>query len=80
MVFQSISLLYFEFQVQTEVTPCNNNPHIFCICGIAVRAAGDVFVINRCPHLERSVFEFRSCVDNVLDVRKIDEMNYKVNY
>lgn len=66
-------------QVQTELTFCNHGTHIFCVCGIAVRAAGDVFVINRCPHLKRNVFGFRSCIDNILDVRKIDELNYKVN-
>lgn len=62
------------------LTHCNGNNHIFCVCGIAVRAAGDVFVINRCPHLRRNVFEFRSCIDNILDVRKIDELNYKVYF
>lgn len=65
-------------EVQTELTFCNHGTHIFCVCGIAVRAAGDVFVINRCPHLRRNVFAFRSCIDNILDVRKIDELNYKI--
>lgn len=62
------------------LTHCNGNDHIYCVCGIAVRAAGDVFVINRCPHLKKKVFEFRSCIDNILDVRKIDELNYKVYF
>lgn len=66
-------------QVQTKVTPCNHNISIFCICGLAVRSSGDVFVINRCPGLKRKIFEFRSCVDNTLEVRKIDDLNYKVS-
>nr|XP_022320846.1 uncharacterized protein LOC111123050 [Crassostrea virginica] len=51
--------------------------NIYCVCGIAVRAAGDVFVINRCPG-NRNMFAFRSCMDNILEVKKIDEMNYKI--
>lgn len=60
------------------LTPCRSGTNIFCVCGIAVRAAGDVFVINRCPGVKRNVFAFRSCIDDILDVRKIDELNYKV--
>lgn len=60
------------------LTPCSSgSTNIFCVCGIAVRAAGDVFVINRCPGVTRNVFAFRSCIDDILDVMKIDELNYK---
>lgn len=48
-----------------------------CNCVVAVRAAADVFVINRCPGDEEK-FEFINCLDNVLDVRKEDPFNYKV--
>ena len=66
-------------QVQTEVTQCTGTSS-FCVCGIAVRAGGDVFVINRCPGVTRNVFAFKSCIDDILDVRKIDELNYKVHH
>lgn len=58
---------------------CNYGIYIFCVCGIVVCVVGDVFVINRCFYLRRNVFVFRSCIDNIFDVWKIDELNYKVN-
>lgn len=48
-----------------------------CNCAVAIRAAADVFVINRCPDNEEKN-EFINCADNVLDVRKEDSFNYKV--
>ena len=68
---------YLFLQVQTKLTPCYHSMDVYCVCGIAVRAAGDVFVINRCSG-NRNMFAFRSCIDNILEVKKIDEMNYKV--
>lgn len=67
-----------KVQVQMKVTPCNAPARVFCVCAIAVRAGGDVFVIDRCPTIYRPIFAFRSCEDHILDVRKINENNYKI--
>ncbi|XP_033762813.1 von Willebrand factor D and EGF domain-containing protein-like [Pecten maximus] len=67
-----------KVEVQMKVTPCNPPAHVFCVCAIAVRAGGDVFVIDRCPGIYRNIFEFRSCEDHILDVRKINENMYKI--
>ncbi|OWF38191.1 von Willebrand factor D and EGF domain-containing protein [Mizuhopecten yessoensis] len=67
-----------KMQVQMKVTFCNHPLQVFCVCAIAVRAGGDVFVIDRCPGIYRPIFEFRSCEDHILDVRKINENNYKI--
>ncbi|XP_021378825.1 uncharacterized protein LOC110466572 isoform X3 [Mizuhopecten yessoensis] len=67
-----------KVQVQMKVTPCNPPAHVFCVCAIAVRAGGDVFVIDRCPGIYRPIFEFRTCEDHILDVRKINEHFYKI--
>ncbi|XP_033761549.1 von Willebrand factor D and EGF domain-containing protein-like [Pecten maximus] len=69
-----------KVQVQMTVTSCNPPLHVYCVCAIAVRAGGDVFVIDRCPTTYRPIFEFRSCEDNILDVRKINENNYKIYF
>ncbi|XP_055995820.1 von Willebrand factor D and EGF domain-containing protein-like [Ostrea edulis] len=64
-------------EVQTKTTECNNlHTGIFCNCAIAVRAAGDVFVINRCPHTQ-AYFNFKSCHNDILMIKKIDDLNYK---
>ncbi|XP_078322917.1 uncharacterized protein LOC144622187 [Crassostrea virginica] len=78
IMYRNIDEYQNIMEVQIEVTHCNHGTHIYCVCGIAVRAGGDVFVINRCPHVTRNVFAFRSCIDDILDVRKIDELNYKI--
>ncbi|XP_060064920.1 LOW QUALITY PROTEIN: von Willebrand factor D and EGF domain-containing protein-like [Ylistrum balloti] len=67
-----------KVQVQMKVTPCNPPAHVYCVCAIAVRAGGDVFVIDRCPGIYRPVFQFRSCEDYLLDVRKINDNVYKI--
>ncbi|XP_069110972.1 von Willebrand factor D and EGF domain-containing protein-like isoform X2 [Argopecten irradians] len=67
-----------KVQIQMKVTPCNPPHHVFCVCAIAARVGGDVFVIDRCPGEYRTIFEFRSCEDHILDVRKINEHNYKI--
>nr|XP_022298866.1 von Willebrand factor D and EGF domain-containing protein-like isoform X2 [Crassostrea virginica] len=66
-------------QVQTKLTPCNKltGPGIFCNCGVAIRAAADVFMINRCPGDEQ-YFGFKNCINDALDVRKQDDFNYVV--
>ncbi|XP_062621129.1 von Willebrand factor D and EGF domain-containing protein-like [Saccostrea cucullata] len=68
-------------QVQTRLTPCNmvTAPGIFCNCGVAVRAAADVYVIDRCPN-DEYFFGFKNCANNVLDVRKQDEFNYMIYF
>ncbi|XP_078309581.1 von Willebrand factor D and EGF domain-containing protein-like [Crassostrea virginica] len=68
-------------QVQIKLTPCNkwSGPGIFCNCGVAIRAAADVYIINRCPGDEQ-FFGFKNCVDDALDVRKHDDFNYVVYF
>lgn len=58
------------FQIQHKVTPCNGNPHIYCTCGVAVRSAADVFMIDRCPDRNPWYFGFPSCIENTLHVKK----------
>ncbi|XP_060064919.1 von Willebrand factor D and EGF domain-containing protein-like [Ylistrum balloti] len=69
-----------KVQVQMKVTSCNSPLHVYCVCAIAARAGGDVFVIDRCPGVYRPIFEFRSCKDHILDVRKINENDYKIYF
>nr|XP_022298863.1 von Willebrand factor D and EGF domain-containing protein-like isoform X2 [Crassostrea virginica] len=68
-------------QVQIKLTPCNkwSGPGIYCNCGVAIRAAADVYIINRCPGDEQ-FFGFKNCVDDALDVRKHDDFNYVVYF
>lgn len=47
-------------------------------CGVAIRAASDIYVINRCPG-DDLFFGFKHCVDDVLDVKKQDDFNYVVS-
>lgn len=65
-------------KVQTKLTPCNKlaGSGIFCNCGVAIRAASNIYVINRCPNDE--FFGFKNLIDDVLDVRKQDDFNYIV--
>lgn len=66
-----------------QVTECNSGINgIYCICGIAIRAGADVFVIDRCPtqtNHKPPVFGYKTCKDDILDVRKIDEFHYEVS-
>ena len=48
-----------------------------CTCAVAVRAAADVYVVNVCSK-EEEEFDFTNCLDHVLDVRKVDPLNYIV--
>ncbi|KAJ8302823.1 hypothetical protein KUTeg_019219 [Tegillarca granosa] len=67
----------YPMEVQIQVTPCNGG-NVRCTCGLAVRAGGDVFVINRCS--ERTMFDFRSCSDGMLEVTKKNEYDYKASF
>lgn len=48
-----------------------------CTCAVAVRAAADVYVVNVCSK-EEEEFDFTNCLDHILDVRKVDPLNYIV--
>lgn len=76
----NLKLYAYKSQVQTKLTPCNKltGPGIFCNCGIAIRAASDIYVINRCPE-DKLFFGFKHCVDDALDVKKQDDFNYIVS-
>lgn len=76
----NLKLYAYKLKVQTKLTPCNKltGTGIFCNCGIAIRAASDIYVINRCPE-DKLFFGFKHCVDDVLDVKKQDDFNYIVS-
>lgn len=55
---------------------CNNN-RAYCACAVAVRAGGDVFLINLCNKYKD--IKMTSCGDGgVLVVRKITAYKYEV--
>ncbi|XP_061170596.1 von Willebrand factor D and EGF domain-containing protein-like [Saccostrea echinata] len=71
----------FPTEVQIETTQCNRNPRSipYCVCAIAVRAGGDVFVIDRCPN-RRIQIKYLACKDNLIDARKESELEYKIYF
>ncbi|XP_060561463.1 von Willebrand factor D and EGF domain-containing protein-like [Ruditapes philippinarum] len=77
--FNGSFILYYHdsgIQVQMKTTPCNDN-RAYCACAVAVRAGGDVFLINRCGGLR--FIDMTSCKDGgVLIVRKNSEVDYQV--
>ncbi|XP_062569533.1 von Willebrand factor D and EGF domain-containing protein-like [Saccostrea cucullata] len=69
-------------EIQSKVTSCNGSPDIYCTCGIAIRSAADVFMIDRCPDRKPWYFGFPSCVENTLKVtkRKGNEWTYWIHF
>lgn len=54
---------------------------IYCTCAIAVRAASDIYIIDRCDDNEKKWrFDFMSCIENILYVvkKRNSEYNYEV--
>ncbi|XP_053391345.1 von Willebrand factor D and EGF domain-containing protein-like, partial [Mercenaria mercenaria] len=63
-------------QVQMKTVACNNN-RAYCACAVAVRAGGDVFLINLCGGLRFK--DMTSCKDGgTLVVQKYSELSYQV--
>lgn len=60
-----------------ELTPCNSN-RAYCICGLAVRAGGDIFVIYLCGG--KTIIQYATCFDDILLVKraKRNTKQYKV--
>lgn len=63
--------------MQEKTTPCNRG-RAFCACAVAVRAGGDVFLINMCGGLK--FIGFTSCSDGgILHVRNRTSLRYQVS-
>ncbi|XP_062599868.1 von Willebrand factor D and EGF domain-containing protein-like [Saccostrea cucullata] len=71
-------------EIQMKVTSCllvkgHMNQ---CACAVAVRAASDIFVIDRCPKTSPRILGFQSCVEDILHVIKNtnDEHQYEIHF
>ncbi|XP_060574620.1 uncharacterized protein LOC132732249 isoform X2 [Ruditapes philippinarum] len=63
-------------QVQMKTIGCNSD-RAYCACAVAVRAGGDVFLINICGGLR--FIDMTSCKDGgVLIIRETSKVNYQV--
>lgn len=72
---------YYEFQVQIKLKSCHPPyQRNFCNCGVAVRAGGDVFIADKCTDNDH-VFEYKTCRERALDVRrqKTNDRQYSVS-
>ncbi|XP_076113416.1 uncharacterized protein LOC143081066 [Mytilus galloprovincialis] len=67
-----------HMQVQIELTPCGST--VFCICGLAVRAGADIFIIHLCSG--KVIIKYASCIDNILVVKraKRNTKRYKIKF
>ncbi|XP_063442694.1 uncharacterized protein LOC134722994 [Mytilus trossulus] len=67
-----------HMQVQIKLTRCGST--VFCICGLAVRAGGDIFMIHLCSG--RSIVRYASCFDKILLVKrtKRNTKRYKIKF
>ncbi|CAG2250788.1 unnamed protein product [Mytilus edulis] len=73
------NILERHMQVQMELTPCNSNV-AYCICGLAVRAGGDIFVIYLCGG--KTIIKYGTCYDKILKVKraKRNTKQYKITF
>ncbi|XP_071176210.1 von Willebrand factor D and EGF domain-containing protein-like [Mytilus edulis] len=73
------SKLERHMQVQMELAPCNSD-RAFCICGLAVRAGGDIFVIYVCGG--KTIIKYGTCSDKILKVKraKRNTKQYKITF
>ncbi|KAL3847994.1 hypothetical protein ACJMK2_018881 [Sinanodonta woodiana] len=61
-------------EVQMRTKRCNSVA--FCACALAVRAGGDLFLIDLCSSL--GLIKHVSCKENILDVRQVNAYTYKI--
>ncbi|XP_060574617.1 von Willebrand factor D and EGF domain-containing protein-like [Ruditapes philippinarum] len=68
----------YNIEIQERTTSCFSvNRRPFCTCAVAVRAGGDVFLINLCNDLK--FIGMTACKDNgALVIRLLDQFNYQV--
>ncbi|XP_053391350.1 von Willebrand factor D and EGF domain-containing protein-like [Mercenaria mercenaria] len=69
----------YSIMVQEKTISCfsDDDGRPFCTCAVAVRAGGDIFLINLCNDLK--FIGMTSCKDNgALVIRQQDEFNYQV--
>ncbi|XP_071176211.1 von Willebrand factor D and EGF domain-containing protein-like [Mytilus edulis] len=66
--------------VQIQLTQCDDNVGLYCICGVAVRAGADVYVFNFCDG--NSIIEYVACQQQLLDVtaKSKDNKRYKITF
>ncbi|XP_060574625.1 von Willebrand factor D and EGF domain-containing protein-like [Ruditapes philippinarum] len=70
----------YNIVIQEKTTSCfseSEEKGPFCTCAVAIRAGGDIFLINLCNDLK--FIGMTACKDNgALVIRKQDELNYQV--
>lgn len=64
-------------QVQIQFRKCYSGATIYCNCGVAARAGGDVFVIDFCSN--KRIMQYISCHDKILDVRRYNKNTHIYN-
>ena len=74
-----IYIYIFILQVQIQVARCTHTSRAFCNCGVAALAGQDVFYIDYCNGADGIPVDYKSCGDNVLEVKSITELKYEVN-
>ncbi|KAL3846695.1 hypothetical protein ACJMK2_017663 [Sinanodonta woodiana] len=62
-------------EVQMKTKQCNSVAT--CACAVAVRAGGDIFLIDLCG--SPGLIKYVSCKDNILDVRQITPYSYQIH-
>ncbi|KAL3846765.1 hypothetical protein ACJMK2_017724 [Sinanodonta woodiana] len=62
-------------EVQMKTKKCNN--FATCACAVAVRAGGDIFLIDLCG--SPGLIKYASCKENILDVRQITAYYYQIH-
>ncbi|XP_071176209.1 uncharacterized protein [Mytilus edulis] len=69
-----------NMMVQVKLTQCDETRGVHCICGVAVRAGGDVYVFDFCDG--KSIIQYMSCQQKLLDVttRSKDNKKYKITF
>ncbi|KAL3846696.1 hypothetical protein ACJMK2_017664 [Sinanodonta woodiana] len=61
-------------EVQIKTKQCNSVAT--CACAVAVRAGGDIFLIDLCG--SPGLIKYVSCKENILDVRQITPYSYQI--
>ncbi|CAC5422194.1 unnamed protein product [Mytilus coruscus] len=84
--FQGTFTMYYSrrkeqnMMVQVKLTQCDETRGVHCICGVAVRAGGDVYVFDFCGG--NSIIQYMACQQQLLDVttRSKDNKKYKITF
>ncbi|XP_062578161.1 LOW QUALITY PROTEIN: uncharacterized protein LOC134240066 [Saccostrea cucullata] len=69
--------LKYNQEIQTRHEKCHvNYPFPQCTCAVSVQSGNDVFLIDICEN--NNFMDFLRCQDNVIEVYRITDKNYKV--